>query len=565
MRLSSQSLSVASICAAVLSCSAEGSNSLLLKGEDGSASDTFEQSDAPFGVDRVVTGNDAFAIDAGVEASDSSELVDPPDAGADAGLASDAPSIADRIDPSDTPDDSCGALTLGSALGMRVATGTTAGRASRVDTASCGLPMAGARGGTMAGEVVYRWIAPTSGTFTFNTVGSAFDTLLYVRDGGCSGRDLACNDDISGTMNTLSSLDVTLSAGQSVLIVVDGFGSNSGAFVLNIARRDTACIPMCSGRTCGTDGCSGMCGTCPTGQTCNTAGRCEVPADPCSSVTDCAACTGRSACGWCSAMGRCSTGTTSGPTGGGACGGRWAWVPMECTAPADGGTVDPRSEAERTCPTGATLRIQLREVAATPLNPSSEQWDGPGATKQGLACRATAYAVRSAVQAALNSMAPDAGETFDRWLGGIFEGEVARLCGIGLNWVVQRYAGPDMFAIGYSGATRLWQTPAEQDTWRAPRVPGAWTTAVWRIPCQSSTASIAFDVIDEDLALDDTVERVSAIPVRNIPPAAICAGRGVILGTSGMAQAVMGLSVEGATPSCEGISSDRPSSLIIRP
>lgn len=31
------------------------------------------------------------------------------------------------------------------------------------------------------------------------------------------------------------------------------------------------CVPQCSGRTCGDDGCGGSCGTCPDGQTCNNA------------------------------------------------------------------------------------------------------------------------------------------------------------------------------------------------------------------------------------------------------------------------------------------------------
>ena len=35
-----------------------------------------------------------------------------------------------------------------------------------------------------------------------------------------------------------------------------------------------SCIPDCTGKFCGIDGCSGSCGTCATGQTCNASGQC---------------------------------------------------------------------------------------------------------------------------------------------------------------------------------------------------------------------------------------------------------------------------------------------------
>ncbi|MFT7624712.1 MAG: MYXO-CTERM domain-containing protein, partial [Myxococcota bacterium] len=44
------------------------------------------------------------------------------------------------------------------------------------------------------------------------------------------------------------------------------------------------CVPNCSGRTCGDDGCGGSCGTCPAGEVCSDSGNCygcpEVIADP---------------------------------------------------------------------------------------------------------------------------------------------------------------------------------------------------------------------------------------------------------------------------------------------
>jgi hypothetical protein len=115
---------------------------------------------------------------------------------------------------------------LGGALGARVASGTTVGGTTRA-TGSCG--------GGGAPERVYIWTAPSAGPFTFTTRGSDFDTLVYLRDGGCDGRELACNDDVITGGSISSVVSATLAQGQTVAVVVDGFGTATGAFVLNIA------------------------------------------------------------------------------------------------------------------------------------------------------------------------------------------------------------------------------------------------------------------------------------------------------------------------------------------
>ena len=73
--------------------------------------------------------------------------------------------------------------------GDRVAVGSTAGRPN--------LLVPGCRSTSRAGEQAYRWRAPVSGTYVFDTFGSSFDTALYVLD-GCPGAELACNDDTRG-------------------------------------------------------------------------------------------------------------------------------------------------------------------------------------------------------------------------------------------------------------------------------------------------------------------------------------------------------------------------------
>lgn len=86
-------------------------------------------------------------------------------------------------------------------------------------------------GASNSPDVAFQWIAPADGLYTFDTQGSAYDTVLAVRD-GCSPADLACNDDSGGVQ---SMVQVQATAGQVLLVIVDGYGQgNAGPFVLNI-------------------------------------------------------------------------------------------------------------------------------------------------------------------------------------------------------------------------------------------------------------------------------------------------------------------------------------------
>jgi hypothetical protein len=90
-------------------------------------------------------------------------------------------------------------------------------------------------------ERAYRWIAPSAGTFVFDTVGTEHDTVLYVRS-GCMGAFVACNDDID-TMggNVASRVEVTATmAGQEFIVVIDGFSAaSSGPFTVNVTMGTT--------------------------------------------------------------------------------------------------------------------------------------------------------------------------------------------------------------------------------------------------------------------------------------------------------------------------------------
>ncbi len=86
-------------------------------------------------------------------------------------------------------------------------------------------------GYSTAGDQSWEFTAPAAGTYTFDTVGSTYDTVLYALD-GCAGAELACNDDIAPG-NLRSEITLNLAAGQTVILIVDGYGVGSGAYTLN--------------------------------------------------------------------------------------------------------------------------------------------------------------------------------------------------------------------------------------------------------------------------------------------------------------------------------------------
>ena len=99
-------------------------------------------------------------------------------------------------------------------------------------------------------DAAFRWQAPSTGNYTFDTLSSSFDTTLAIYsncDG--SGDELSCNDDIQ--YPTIIDSEITFSAigGQAYYIIVSGFDSSAyGNFVLNY-RPQGGCISddECSG------------------------------------------------------------------------------------------------------------------------------------------------------------------------------------------------------------------------------------------------------------------------------------------------------------------------------
>jgi hypothetical protein len=116
----------------------------------------------------------------------------------------------------------CTPIDLGSTV-PRTVTGTTVGK-SDLFNCSCGYGN--------APDVQYSFRAPAAGSYTFDTIGSSFDTVLEIRDGGCGGLPLACNDN-GGTGGT-SKVVLTLAADQVVVIIIDGRSSSQGSYTLHV-------------------------------------------------------------------------------------------------------------------------------------------------------------------------------------------------------------------------------------------------------------------------------------------------------------------------------------------
>ena len=127
-----------------------------------------------------------------------------------------------------TADDTCGLTCQDADLGNppTSANGSTAGQGDSF-ASSCG-------GGA---DYLFRFVAPAASNYTFDTIGSGYDTLLTVYS-DCNGTELACNDDFAGNPDCggypCSEVTVALAAGQNVIVAVEGFSGATGAFTLNV-------------------------------------------------------------------------------------------------------------------------------------------------------------------------------------------------------------------------------------------------------------------------------------------------------------------------------------------
>jgi len=85
-------------------------------------------------------------------------------------------------------------------------------------------------------SVWWTWTAPATGNYTFDTIGSNFDTWLSVYTGSAVNNLTRTGfDDDGGVVNNTSKLTQSVTAGTTYQIAVDGWSSNTGQIQLHIA------------------------------------------------------------------------------------------------------------------------------------------------------------------------------------------------------------------------------------------------------------------------------------------------------------------------------------------
>ncbi|MDP2314796.1 MAG: hypothetical protein Q8P41_17965 [Pseudomonadota bacterium] len=118
----------------------------------------------------------------------------------------------------------CPQYSIGSELGVQ---GSTTAATTNLTSSVCTSDPEAA--------VTVRWIAPSSGTWTFSTDGSDFDTILALYEETCDGAEIACNDDASDTYGP-SEVSVYLAAGDVVAVGVGGYEGATGEYLLTISE-----------------------------------------------------------------------------------------------------------------------------------------------------------------------------------------------------------------------------------------------------------------------------------------------------------------------------------------
>ncbi len=101
---------------------------------------------------------------------------------------------------------------------------------------------------------------------------------------GCGGSCGACKSGQHCALGQCQALAKDLSCvGHCGKAAVGGCGCDSTCVIGTTCCKDfvaaCGCVPKCSGKTCGDDGCGGSCGSCKSGQACDVSGACVN--DPC--------------------------------------------------------------------------------------------------------------------------------------------------------------------------------------------------------------------------------------------------------------------------------------------
>ncbi|WP_434390472.1 hypothetical protein [Melittangium boletus] len=85
-------------------------------------------------------------------------------------------------------------------------------------------------------DISYVWKVPETGSYTFSTSGSAFDTVMEIRNYKATSEVMGCNDDVGSSLQSRINLS-GLVKGVTLLITIEGYEGECGAARLNITKR----------------------------------------------------------------------------------------------------------------------------------------------------------------------------------------------------------------------------------------------------------------------------------------------------------------------------------------
>jgi hypothetical protein len=157
------------------------------------------------------------------------------------------------------------------------------------------------QGGSCAGGC-----GPDPSTFNNLTSVSSHELIESVTDAAVGlatviGPPLAWYDQTNGEIGDICNAEQGSIGGYTVQ---KEWSNKSGACIVT---GGTTCVPQCTGKVCGSDGCSGSCGTCPSGESCNASGQCQTSCVPACTGKQCGADGCGGSCGSCPSGQTCSS------------------------------------------------------------------------------------------------------------------------------------------------------------------------------------------------------------------------------------------------------------------
>jgi hypothetical protein len=145
------------------------------------------------------------------------------------------PEASETTDPdaSEFTDPTLYAQTLVADLGTRVA--SPVATYSAINTASNQWSVS-CNGGSSR-DISYVWTVPETGSYSFGTSGSNFDTVLQIRHLTSTSSVMGCNDDYGSGLQSRITLS-GLVKGVKLLIIIEGYAGEYGDYArLNIVKN----------------------------------------------------------------------------------------------------------------------------------------------------------------------------------------------------------------------------------------------------------------------------------------------------------------------------------------